>query len=225
MKKHQSKSSPFKKPGNILKIILLVLFIGYSSIVIYSALRPGNEDINLSGIEITTNSKSDVYLNNIKLGSVNKGSQFLYSKIEPGEKNLKLINTENTDLIYEKYLIFEKGTKVTIDWNFGVSPDTSHGIVKYFVKKTGDQNKIRVIKDTQGADLTIDGVENNDGIILTDQREHTIKLSKDGYLSKKVSVSLINKANTNNNVSQAEKDLYDSYDLVIEISLFQIPFY
>lgn len=197
------------------------MYIGFIG---FAAFKNGNSEIGYSGIDITTNVKSDIYIDNQKLGSAQPDPSFLYTKIEPGKKRVRLVDTEDTNLIYEKDLIFEKGTKVSINWSFGVTQNTSYGLLKYFVKKAEDTNKIRIIKDTAASQISVDGKESDDSTITADGNEHTITVSKAGYIPKTLKVSLVNKNLNNPLISQADKTLYDDYDLVVEVALFQIPF-
>ena len=223
MKKRKSRSLPFKfrTVFGIILIIAIVVYFGFISISIFRS-RVG--DISLSGLEIKVNSNSDIFLDNQKLGQVNSNESFISTKIEPGEKRIKILKTSDNTISYERNIIFEKGTSVNINWNFGVTSDTSYGITKYFVKKIENTNKIRIISSIQSSNISIDNNPSNLGVIPADGLDHKITISKVGYLSQDAHAQLANLQTQREDISQSDKEKYDGYDLVIEISLYQIPF-
>jgi len=216
MKKPPSKSSKSNLLRKIIYLILLTAFIGYFIFIIYNAVKPASDDVNFAGLEVATNIDSTIFVDNNKVGKSTASNSFLYLKISPGTRRIKVVNTANESVYYEKDIVFEKGTKAYVAWTFGVTNETSSGIVRYFVKKTATKNKIRILSNTPDVKIIVDNVENKDGVIDANQDEHNIEISKDGYLTKSIKISF--------DSSKTENLKYDEFDLVIEFTLFQIPF-
>ena len=148
----------------------------------------------------------------------------IYTRIDPGNHRIKIISSEDQNINYEKDIIFERATKVTIDWTFGPTQDTSSGIVKYFIKKTSDVNKIRIIPNTPDVRIKVDGNLNLDNLINADGVKHSVEITKNGYLPKTLTLQHINLQTNDPKIANDDKQKYDSYDLVVEVTLFQIPF-
>ena len=223
MKKQKLKSSRYKFK-TIFALILIGATLIYFIFIGISIFKSKSDDINYSGIEIKTNSDTSIYVDNQKIGEAFPSESFINTKIDSGQKKIKLTKNSDTSINYERDIIFEKGTQVTIEWNFGVTSETSSGIVKYFVKKIESDNKIRIITSVSNCIILVDGSTNSSGIIPSDGQQHKIEISKDGYLSKSLTVTLVNNQIISDQISQSDKNKYDQYDLVVEISLFQIPF-
>ncbi|MEI7604420.1 MAG: hypothetical protein WCJ19_05370 [bacterium] len=224
MKNHQSKSLQFKNIKLIIFISFIIIVSGYFIFIFFNSIKSGSNDVNMSGLEVSTNSDADIYVDGSKIGSSSKDKSLFYTKIDPGKRRIKIIKINDDSVKYENDIIFEKGTKTTVQWDFGPTSETSSGIVRYFIKKIGDKNKIRVISLTQKSEIFVDGTLNNDGIIEADGIDHNIEVSKEGYLSKNITLSLANKTSGSSQISSQDKEKYDDYDLVVEFTLFQIPF-
>ena len=142
----------------------------------------------VAGLFIETNPPADVLVNGEVLGKAP-----FRTTTNPGEMVILLIpETFNVPLMpYETKVTLTPGVETVIRKEFGEAEDVSAGEIISFEKIDKNETSLAIVTDPDTAQLTIDGADraftpHKTSSILPGQ--HTLVISKDGYLDRVVRV-------------------------------------
>lgn len=190
---------------NISLIIFLSFLVSLAGYFLYYRfwLKGGGVAANLTVQSLYSN-RLNVSLNNEKIGT----TPLELFRSSPGEKTLFLSDGRNT---YQTKVGLSSGTLTVVNWGLGPGNTFSEGEVLWFERgQRRGTAPLLVISDPEGAEVRLDDVLLGSSPLVSSDLsagEHTLKISKENYKERVISLNL-----------------QEGYKLNVKVKLFLLPF-
>ena len=177
-----------------------------------------DRDSTISQLLVTTpKSTAKIYIDDQVRGTTQTDKEFAITGISKGSHKIKIARISDPSGFYqdfEKTLDFIPGTAVQVVWSAGPSTESSSGIIKYFKKQIASSTpQVKVYPYPADSAINFDDAKSDSSIVLNDTKKHTMKISKEKYISQEVPIQMTDSNGT----------LIKDYDLVVEVYLYQVP--
>lgn len=162
-----------------------------------------------------------VFIDGNSVGKVEDGKTQLFAKINPGNRDVKLVrDTDVTGFYFDfsRKIEFTPSSQVEIEWDAGPTLESSSGTVKYFTEiEKPEGSEVLVEAFPADAKILLDGKESeNDVFEILDGTIHTLRVSNgEGYESKDIDIAIRDE--------QTNKVL-TNLRLIVEVYLYKQPF-
>ncbi|MEK7160903.1 MAG: SH3 domain-containing protein, partial [Patescibacteria group bacterium] len=143
-----------------------------------------------SGIRVTASPQAKVFIDGEQKGE----TTLEIDTLKPGEYLLKTVSLENEKASWAGKVRLTTGTMTIVNRELNSDETLSSGETIYLEKINGDKAEITITGNTDGISSELD---NSDQAIVPNvfknisPGEHEIKLSKDGYATKKISTKTL----------------------------------